>query len=57
MKKFLVLFLIYSLNILVFLFAKSAGAETFSVIARAPAIETISRPVSILRLPGDHRRY
>ncbi len=52
MKKFLVLFLIYSLNIILFLFAKSAGADVVfdkitphgyqvnsQMIDRGPAIE------------------
>ncbi len=38
MKRFLVLSLIYTLNILIFLFAKSAGANVDS-IGRAPAVE------------------
>ncbi len=39
MKKFLVLALIYSLNIMIFLFAKSAGAQPD--ITRSPAIECV----------------
>ena len=44
MKRFLVLALIYTLNIIMFLFAKSAGAcdyrDKLSMIDRKPAIVT-----------------
>jgi hypothetical protein len=48
MKRFLVLALIYSLNILMFLFAKSAGASVVvdysrHLTGRSPAIECLKR--------------
>lgn len=49
MKRFLALVLIYSLNIIMFLFAKSAGAA----VDRRPAIET--GKVTEAKLVVSHR--
>lgn len=49
MKRFLVIALIYTLNIMMFLFAKSAGAGASLELVRSPAVEVKTSKLVVKR--------